>query len=529
MEKYEDLWTVDETPKSPSSHGDDGLFAPCVPEKYRGTVADRHDMQVLGREQVLRRNFKSITIMGFASMVMVAWEALLVIVQYPLLDGGPPCIFWGLIIAPIGLTFVYASIAELASMSPTAGGQYHFVSEYAPPKYQKVLSYITGWLIALGWQTWLAGTSFMAATAIQGLISLNMPSYTWDGWRGTLLVIGIVVFSVLFNTVLAARLPFIEGILLILHVAGLFAIIIPLWVMAPIGNPRTVLLEFEDNGDWGNTGLSTMIGLPGMIAMLYGYDCVVHMSEEVKDASKVIPPAILGGMWTNAVLMLVVGVTFIFTMGDTEAILESPIGVPFIQSYLNATGSYAATNIVTVFIIVMLISACVSEVATASRQIWSFARDDGLPFSSWLAKVAPGWNVPVNAVLVSIGFTALISLINIGSTVAMNAVNSLAQVAILGSYIITISCLIWRRLYGEPLPPSRWSLGRWGLPINIISLLFMLPVISFATWPLEQPVTPQNMNWSSVMFVGVLALAAIFYVVKARHVYVGPVVLIKRD
>lgn len=69
MEKYEDLWTVDETPKSPSSHGDDGLFAPCVPEKYRGTVADRHDMQVLGREQVLRRNFKSITIMGFASMV----------------------------------------------------------------------------------------------------------------------------------------------------------------------------------------------------------------------------------------------------------------------------------------------------------------------------------------------------------------------------------------------------------------------------------------------------------------------------
>lgn len=135
-------------------------------------------------------------------------------------------------------------------------------------------------------------------------------------------------------------------------------------------------------------------------------------------------------MWTNAVLMLVVGVTFIFTMGDTEAILESKIGVPFIQSFLNATGSYAATNIVTVFIIVMLISACVSEVATASRQIWSFARDNGmsslkaiagysiddcaagLPCSNWLAKVHPKWNIPVNAVLVSIGFTALISLVS---------------------------------------------------------------------------------------------------------------------
>lgn len=75
--------------------------------------------------------------------------------------------------------------------------------------------------------------------------------------------------------------------------------------------------------------------------------------------------------------MLVVGLTFVFTMGDSQKLLETSIGVPFIQSFLNATGSYAATNIITVFIIVMLISACVSEVATASRQIWSFARDHG--------------------------------------------------------------------------------------------------------------------------------------------------------
>lgn len=113
------------------------------------------------------------------------------------------------------------------------------------------------------------------ATAMQGLIALNMPTYSWDGWIGTLLVIGIVVFSVLFNTVLASRLPFIEGILLILHVAGLLAVIIPLWIMAPRANARYVFLDFQDNGNWGNTGISTMIGLPTMIAMLY-----VSLDEE---------------------------------------------------------------------------------------------------------------------------------------------------------------------------------------------------------------------------------------------------------
>ena len=96
--------------------GDDGVVSTNVSEKYRGTAADQHDMRVLGKKQVLRRNFKGITMLGFASMVMVAWEALLVIVPYPLQDGGTACIFWGLFIGPIGLTFVYLSLAELASM-----------------------------------------------------------------------------------------------------------------------------------------------------------------------------------------------------------------------------------------------------------------------------------------------------------------------------------------------------------------------------------------------------------------------------
>ena len=87
-----------------------------IPEKYRGTSADKHDMAVLGKKQVLRRNFGLITMMGFASMVMVAWEAILVVITFTLTDGGPAAVFWALIIAPIGLSFVYLSLGEMASM-----------------------------------------------------------------------------------------------------------------------------------------------------------------------------------------------------------------------------------------------------------------------------------------------------------------------------------------------------------------------------------------------------------------------------
>jgi len=71
----------------------------------------------------------------------------------------------------------------------------------------------------------------MVGSVIQGLIVLNnLDTYGFQAYQGTLLTIAVVLFSSLFNTLLAARLPLIEGILLILHLAGLFAVIIPLWV-----------------------------------------------------------------------------------------------------------------------------------------------------------------------------------------------------------------------------------------------------------------------------------------------------------
>lgn len=93
--------------------------------------------------------------------------------------------------------------------SPTAGGQYHWVSEFAPPKYQKVLSYYSGWLTAIGWQVYLASVCFLVGTLIQGLISLNNANYGYERWHGTLLTIAIVFFAIFFNTVLANRLPII--------------------------------------------------------------------------------------------------------------------------------------------------------------------------------------------------------------------------------------------------------------------------------------------------------------------------------
>lgn len=81
--------------------------------------------------------------------------------------------------------------------------------------------------------------------------------------------------------------------------------------------------------------------------------------------------------------------TLCFCLGDATQILETPTGFPFIQIFYNATKSYSATNVMVTILVVTLTSSAISEVATASRQIWSFARDGGLPFSRFLSYVSP--------------------------------------------------------------------------------------------------------------------------------------------
>ena len=85
----------------------------------------------------------------------------------------------------------------------------------------------------------------------------------------------------------------------------------------------------------------------------------------------------------------------------------------------------------------------------------SNSRDNGPPCSDWLAVISPRLDVPVNAILLTLFFTCCMSLINLGSKVAFEAMLSLATVALMATYIISIGCVLLKRLRGEDLPSAR--------------------------------------------------------------------------
>lgn len=244
----------------------------------------------------------------------------------------------------------------------------------------------------------MASLTFIVGTVIQGLIVLNDATYIPQRWHGTLLVIAIVAFCVIFNTFLASKLPMVEGMVLILHVVAFFAVLIPLWTLAPRLPASEVFGTITNLGGWSSNGLAFMVGLLTPVYTLLGADAAVHMAEEVKDASLTLPKAIMTSAVVNGSLGFIMTITYCFTLGSVFAALTTETGYPFIQVFYNVTKSNAGASVLTALIIINITSACISTVATVSRQTWSFARDNGLPFSGFFGHVKPGWNIPLNSV-----------------------------------------------------------------------------------------------------------------------------------
>jgi len=94
---------------------------------------------------------------------------------------------------------------------------------------------------------------------------------------------------------------------------------------------------------------------------------------------------------------------------------------------------------------------------------------------------------------------------------------------------VSISCVFLKRWRKEKLLPRRFSLGRFGLAINLFSVLFLILVFVMCFFPPVPDPSPTEMNWSIIMYGGVMLLSLVYYAFKGRRVYVGPVEYVRKD
>lgn len=259
------------------------------------------------------------------------------------------------------------------------------------------------------------------------------------------------------------------------------------------------------------------------LANFSGSDATAHMAEEVRDAGRYVPISIFWSYVGNGIMAIIFLITYLFSIESVDDALSDPTGYPFIYVFKTAVNT-AGVNGLTIMTLIIVIAANISFNASTARQTFAFARDNGLPFSKWIGKVHPTKQIPANAILLTCVITVLLSLINLGSATAFNAIISLQVCAIMMTYACSVACVLYRRVkHPELIPTARWSLGRWGVPVNSIGLAYVTFTFFWSFWPNAVPVTLETFNWSVVIFLGVLFICLVMYVFKGRKVYVGPV------
>ena len=470
-------------------------------------------------------------------------------------------------------------------MAPIACGQYFWVYMLAPNRYKKAASYVIGWLTSLAWIATVATESLFAGTIIQGLLVLNYPDYTSERWHGTLLTWAVIMVNVLINVIIPGALPKFEITIMVIHLAGFVGILATLLSTANIGTARSVWLTSLNEGGWPTQGLSYCVGFMGNVATFVGADASVHLAEEVENAALNIPRAIVAGMCINGAIGFAMLITALYCLGDPKSVIDTATGFPFLQIFLNSVKSTAGAIGMGVVVLILTWMCALGITTTASRMTWAFARDKGTPGSRILSHVAARTKVPNYAVFTVAAIAALLVLIYIGSDVAFNDVISLTITGFYGSYLVPCVLLLWHRLKGNIIPHGesppineqiaipepmattaerKGSLGKestekdsnediaaaaaishgqvaegdvqatlvwgpWKVPgifgtiNNAYACAYMIFVIFWSVWPPATPVQADTMNYSVVVTGGVLILSGIWYFVRARKVYHGPI------
>ena len=225
---------------------------------------------------------------------------------------------------------------------------------------------------------------------------------------------------------------------------------------------------------------------------------------------------------------------------DVTAVIETPSGLPLIEIYFQGTGgSRVATSILMAFFAFCFFGCAVANGkysdgvesvsnandigTTSSRTLWAISRDGALPFSTIWMQISPRFQMPLNAICLSGTVICLYGLIFLGSTTAFSAMVGAAIIFLQTSCIIPQGILLYRGR-DTVLPKRYFNLGKWGATTNAIAVLWVVFLDVIYCLPTALPVTKENMNYISVVSVGLIAFVLGLWLTSKRSSFKGPTV-----
>lgn len=437
----------------------------------------------------------------FSFSIISILTGILTTYKTAIAGGGPAALGFGWPIVSVGAFVVALAMAELASAFPTAGALYHWSAVLGGPGW--------GWFTA----TMNLGGQFAIVAGIDyGCAKAACAASGW-GHSALLPAFAVVLVShAVFNIVSVRLVAWLNDLSAAVHIVGCLVLVALLLAWG-----RTQPFSFAFGTGFttrsdGNYGLGFINALLLGMWTFTGFDASAHAAEETHDPARRAPWGIVSSVLVSAVTGY--ALVLALTWGIVDVARAASEEDPALAILQRALGMRAGSWAMGLGIMAMWFCG-LSSVTSASRTLFAFARDDGLPGSAWIKRVSPTLKTPVVAIgVVSAASFTLVALATAMSDEVLVAVTSLATSALYVSYAvpITLGAIARRQRRWRTLGP--WNLGRSGVAVAWVGA-------AWTAWVLLVCALPPNHVGGTLLLVLVIALAA-FYRAFVRGKFRGP-------
>lgn len=168
---------------------------------------------------------------------------------------------WGFFVVIPGVLCQVASLAELSSVQPIAGAQYHWTDYLAPPRYRRFITWMQGWITWFSWIAILAGVVNVQANVATTLVSASYPDYIAKGWHTVLIMYAYLIILGLLNMYVFWLIPWIEFLAGVLHIILWIIFASVLLTLAPRHSAEFVFFEKSNLSGWNSDFVSFNLGI----------------------------------------------------------------------------------------------------------------------------------------------------------------------------------------------------------------------------------------------------------------------------
>jgi amino acid transporter len=412
-----------------------------------------------------------------------------------------PAWLWVLPVALAGQCLLLAVYAELASEFPIAGGAYQWTRRLIGGSY----GWFTGWVAVCAYAVANTTIAYLGAPWALTLTGIEATADT------------IVVTGMVLVLVCAGAGAIGIGVLSRVVKAGIAAEIV-----ASIGIGLALLFVFREQdvsiltdtlGAEALSGGSVGAGLLAALAVggwvFIGFDACVSAAEETRNAAHHVPRAIWIALLSVGTLVILNAVAATLAHPDPASVVAGEDLDPVTTALVTSFGSWSSKPFAAVVLIAFLACGMAAQALTA-RTMYSVARDGALPGSGFLRKVDRR-RVPIGAIVV----TAVIACLGLLLGLHTAAVGSLITFGTAGIYVafllIALAALI-ARVRGTWKPAGRVQLGRIGVVINVLAVLWLAFETVNIAWPRESlaPLgAPVYQVWAAPLVLALIAAVGV--------------------